>query len=216
MDQVDRPKLLADPVARAARRAALAAPHVAPLAAYAAALRAEAGPAAAVPDFDPWDGGVDAECLFLLEAPGPRAVASGFISRNNPDETAKNWFELHREAGLARERAVMWNVVPWYIGSGARIRPAGTADVNAGLPHLGRLLALLPRLRAVALVGRKAQRAAPLVRAAAPGLRVFAMPHPSPMFVNTAPGNRAQILAALREVSAFLGPAPAGADPPAV
>lgn len=213
MDQDDRPKLLADPAARAARQAALAAPHVAALAAYVAVLRAEAGPAAAVPDFDPWDGGVDAECLFLLEAPGPRAVASGFISRNNPDETAKNWFALQREAGLARGRTLLWNVVPWYIGSGARIRPAAAADIAAGLPHLDRLLALLPRLRAVALVGRNAQRAEPLVRAAAPAVRVFAMPHPSPMFVNRGPGNRARLLAALRDVSAFLGPGQAAGAP---
>jgi uracil-DNA glycosylase len=211
VDAPDRPKLLADPAARAARRAALALPHAAPLAAYAAALRAEAGPTARVPDFDPWDGGVGAECLFLLEAPGPRAVASGFVSRDNPDETAKNWFELNAEAGLPRGRTVTWNVVPWYVGSGGRIRPATGRDVAAGLPHLRRLLALLPRLRAVALVGRKAQRAEPAVRAAAPHLRLSAMPHPSPLFVNTAPGNRARVLAPLRDVAAYLAGATGGA-----
>jgi uracil-DNA glycosylase len=202
----DAPKSLSDPRVRAARLAALSSPRVAPLTTFAASIRAQAGPMAAVPDFDPWDGGIDAECLFLLEAPGPRAVKSGFVSRNNPDETARNWFELQRDAGLARERTVMWNVVPWYIGSGQRIRPADPTDISAGLPYVQQLLALLPRLRAVALVGRKAQRAELVVRRMSPGLHVFTMPHPSPLFVNTAPANRAMILAALVEIATFLGP----------
>lgn len=203
-DRGDAPKSLADPEVRAARVAALTSPHIAPLSAFAASVRAKAGPLAAVPEFDPHDGGIDAECLFLLEAPGPRAIASGFVSRNNPDETAKNWFELQREAGLARERTVLWNVVPWYIGSGHRIRPAETLDLDAGLPYVQELLALLPRLRAVALVGRKAQRAEVVVRQTSPGLRVFATPHPSPLFVNMAPANRAIILAALVDIAGFL------------
>jgi hypothetical protein len=60
------------------------------------------GPDHAIPYFDPLDGGVGASVLFLLEAPGPRAVASGFISRDNPDETAKNFHEFNAAAGLAR------------------------------------------------------------------------------------------------------------------
>ena len=71
-----------------------------------------------IPQFDPLDGGIDAECLFLLEAPGPKAVNSGFVSRNNPDETAKNFFELNVGAGLERSKTITWNVVPWYVGSG--------------------------------------------------------------------------------------------------
>jgi hypothetical protein len=40
--------------------------------------------------------------LFVLEAPGPQAVRSGFMSRNNPDETAKNWFDPSRDTGINR------------------------------------------------------------------------------------------------------------------
>ena len=40
-----------------------------------------------IPHFDPLDGGSNAQVLFLMEAPGPKASASGFVSRNNPDET---------------------------------------------------------------------------------------------------------------------------------
>src|SRR6266581_3517335 len=113
---VDKPKLLTDPQARVERRAQLQESHIAPLTAFVGALRHEGGPGVAIPYFDPWDGGVDAEILYLLEAPGPQAVASGFISRNNPDESAKNFFELNAEAKIPRKRTVTWNIVPWYIG----------------------------------------------------------------------------------------------------
>jgi hypothetical protein len=66
----------------------------------------------------------------LLEAPGGRAVGSGFVSRNNPDETAKNFFLLNQEAGLPRSRTVTWNVVPWYVGSGEKIRAVTDADIR--------------------------------------------------------------------------------------
>lgn len=200
----DRPKLLGDPAARAARIAQLSQPHVAPLTAFVSALRTAAGPEAAVPDFDPWDGGIHADVLYLLEAPGPKAVASGFILRNNPDESAKNFFEMNAAAGIARTRTVIWNIVPWYIGTGARIRAATTTDIEAGIPALVRLLALLPRLRAVVLLGAKAARAEDVVSRLRPGLRLIRSPHPSPLYVNNAPGNRGRILTALLEVARFL------------
>jgi hypothetical protein len=173
----DRPKLLRDPAARVARAAQLSEPHVAPLTAFVSALRAETGPEAALPDFDPWDGGINAELFYLLEAPGPKAVLSGFISRNNPDESAKNFFELNAAAGIARRRTVTWNIVPWYIGTGARIRAATRTDIQAGIPSLVRLLAFLPRLRAVVLVGKKAARAENVVSTLRPDLRLFWSPH---------------------------------------
>jgi len=162
-------------------------------------------PRASIPDFDPWDGGVTAEILYLLEAPGAQAVASGFVSRNNPDETAKNFFELNREAGIPRELSVTWNIVPWYIGSGKRIRAATREDISSGSKSLERLLRLLPTLRAVVLVGRKAERAAGIISRACPDVRIFRSPHPSPLFVNNAPGNRDRILRTLREVARHLG-----------
>jgi uracil-DNA glycosylase len=200
----DSPKLLADPAARAARTAQLGAPHVAPLTAFVRALRDAAGLEASVPDFDPWDGGTQAEVLFLLEAPGPKAVMSGFISRNNPDESAKNFFELNAAAGIARGRTATWNIVPWYIGTGSRIRAATRTDIEAGIPSLVRLLDLLPRLRAIVFVGEKAARADEVIAKLRPGLRRFRSPHPSPLYVNNAPGNRDHILSALRRVARFL------------
>ena len=200
----DAAKLLRDLAAREARRTQLHEPHIAPLSTFVQNLRSEVGPDAAIPDFDPWDGGTEAEVLYLLEAPGRKAIRSGFISRNNPDETAKNFFELNRDAGIPRKRTVTWNIVPWYIGTGTRIRAAKPADIHAGTSSLSRLLTLLPRLRAIVLIGQKAGHAAELMEQLYPRARIFQSPHPSPLFVNNAPGNRELILGVLREVRRHL------------
>jgi len=201
---IDRPKSLADPLARIERASGLQAPHIKPLSDFVARLRHEAGEGASIPDFDPWDAGVDAEVLFLLEAPGAKAVLSGFISRNNPDETAKNFFELTAEAGITRSRSVVWNIVPWYIGTGSRIRPASAVDITSGSSSLARLLDLLPLLRVIVLLGRKAEYAEKLILPLRPQIRVVKSPHPSPLFVNNAPGNRHRVLTSFREAAACL------------
>lgn len=152
-------------------------PHVAPLADYVETLR-RAYPAWEFPDFDPLDGGVNADLLFLLEKPGPRTSAagkgSGFISRDNDNPTAEAIFAFMKEAGLARERTVIWNVVPGWNGT----LQVTTTELLAGLEAFGSLLPLLSRLRTVVLVGQKAQRAAPLVKPL--GVKVLASAHPSP------------------------------------
>jgi hypothetical protein len=204
MTPEDAPKLLGNDAARQERLSQLHESHVAPLTAFVEALREEKGPAFQIPYFDPWDGGVQARVLNLLEAPGPKAVRSGFISRNNPDETAKNSFELHRDAGVPRRWAVSWNIVPWYIGTGTKIRPAKSEDIADATRCLERLLGLLTNLRAIVLVGRKAQRAEGRIQRLRPDIKMFRSPHPSPLFVNNAPGNRGKILSVLRDVRIFL------------
>lgn len=203
------PKSLGDPIVQHDRRGQLLEAHVAPLTQYVDRLRAQAGSTAAIPYFDPWDGGVNAEVLFLLEAPGPRAVAAGFVSRDNPDETAKNFLLLNQDAGIARERTLSWNIVPWYIGTGSRIRPANRKDIDQGLGPLADLLRLLPALRAIVLIGQKAGAARGLVADLRPQLRIFETPHPSPLFINNRPENRDRLLAALRAVASFLDDRPA-------
>ena len=161
----------------ARRRQRLHEPHVAPLTEYVETLRV-AHPGWEFPDFDPLDGGVNADLLFLLEKPGPMASAggkgSGFISRDNDNPTAEAIFTFMREAGLARERTVIWNVVPGWNGT----RQVTTAELLAGLDAFKSLLPLLSKLRTVVLVGQKAQRAAPLVKPL--GLRILVSAHPSP------------------------------------
>jgi hypothetical protein len=200
----DRPKSLKSPVERAARLALVDEPHVAPLNDYVRRIRQGVGPVMQVPFFDPLDGGIAAKCLYLLEAPGARAVTSGFISRNNPDESAKNFFELNREAGIPRTATVIWNIAPWYIGSSQRIRAAQKGDLAAGLPYLLELLQLLPALRIVVLMGQKPTSAEGTIRAARPDLDIVQSPHPSPLYVNHHPSNRQNILWVLQSVSSNL------------
>jgi uracil-DNA glycosylase len=173
-----------------------------PLAALVRDIRAAAPEGASVPDIDPCDGGTNARLLFLLEAPGPKAIASGFVSRNNPDETARNTFELQADAGLDRSRVLLWNVVPWYIGDGRRVRAATAADVRAGAAWLERLVVLLPELRGIVLVGGAASRIAP-ERFARP-VPVLRSPHPSPVALRTRKDTRDRILAVWRDAASML------------
>jgi hypothetical protein len=107
--------------------------HIAPLIDYVKTLRQKHS-ARYFPYFDPADGGVEADMLFLLEKPGPmtsagpktpergRKKGSGFISRNNDDPTAAATFRFMLEAGISRRRTVLWNVVPGWNES-RRITP---------------------------------------------------------------------------------------------
>jgi len=199
----DKPKCLKAPAQCEARRAMLKGPAMRQLAAFVQSLRAGVSDGE-VPDFDPLDGGAGAECLFLMQAPGRRAVETGFVSRNNPDETAKNWHELNESAGIDRRRTLTWNIVPWYIGGETRIRPVTADDIQRALPHLRRLLMLLPNLRIVVLVGRKAERAESSIRDWAGQLEIFRTPHPSPRFVNRTPQNRDRLLKELVKVRDWL------------
>jgi hypothetical protein len=207
---MDVPKSLHDIDARKARGALLEAPHIAPLTRFVHQLRARMGSEYAIPYFDPLDGGIGAECLFLLEAPGPKAVDSGFVSRNNPDETAKNFFLLNEEAMIPRSHTITWNIVPWYVGSGGRIRAVGSRDIHAAKPALAEFLELLPRLRYVVLVGAKASRAHEAIASSRPNAQIFCMPHPSPMYINRAPTNRKTALAVLKKVAGAMGLSPNG------
>lgn len=162
---------------RERRRAMLTQPHIAPLTAYAARLRQR--DSVEVPEFDPLDGGVEAQVLFLFEKPGPMTAAeaggSGFISRNNDDPTAEATFRFMEQAGIPRRLTVTWNVIPWWNGT----RKVTGKELREGVACVRDLIALLPKLRAVVLVGQKAERA----RAYLDGtrLKLFVSAHPSPL-----------------------------------
>lgn len=198
------PRTLRNPDALRDRHAQVDDAHVAPLNAWVRTLRQRLGPTAIVPWFDPWDGGVDASILWLLEAPGPRATVerggSGFVSSDNNDATAENTWRTRQEAGVPRESTVLWNVIPYYLGSATAIEPTRGADVAAAGPLLSGLLDLLPNVRCVLLGGTAANRVwtkhAP---AAATELVVIRAPHPSPTNLNTRPHHRAAIVQAWRD-----------------
>jgi len=204
LSQMDQPKSLRSEEHRLAKLSRIREPHVAPLNELVDAIREAEGLAAEVPYFDPADGGTNATCLFLFEAAGPGAVKSGFISRNNPDETAKNFFLLNAEAGLPRRQTVSWNIIPWYIGTGSKIRPASQHDLRRGLPYLDKLLAALPNLKVIVLAGRTAQRGEDRIRSLHYPAQIVKMMHPSPMVLNSKTYNRGAILATLRRVAKML------------
>jgi uracil-DNA glycosylase len=171
------------------RKGLLRLPHMQPLVKYLRRIQERAGSGRSMPDFDPCDGGIFAKFLFLLEAPGPRAVGSSFISRNNPDQTAKNMNLLLQAAKLPRASTLLWNIVPWYIGEGKKIRGARKIDVAEALPYLSELIGLLPELKATILVGKPAGSAAESIQAITKTPLFFA-PHPSPKVFNIYPHKR--------------------------
>ena len=204
MTDDDYPKSLGKTNVKAARLEMLSQEHILPLTDFVNQIRAEKGLTDEVPYFDPLDGGINARCLFVLEAPGGKTLQSCFLSRNNPDETARNFFQLNQEAGLPRKETISWNIVPWYIGSGTRIRGATRKDVQEGLPYLDRLIELLPDLRVIVLVGKKAQ----VIRSYTGGnwlrYHILDCPHPSPRNLNSRPEYRTKMLEVLTEVRTVL------------
>lgn len=198
----------------ARRLDALRAPHMLPLERFRAELEARHGP---TPRCDPFDGGAAAECLLLLETPGPRGDAVRFVSRDNPTGTARNITRFCQAAGLDRCQMVIWNAVPWMIHQpGARNRAPTRAEIAAGLAELPGFLALLPALRVAVLSGRIAAQAEPVVAAALPGMPILAMPHPSPVYVVTAPDIAGRLIATLAAAAAILArpPVTEGITPP--
>lgn len=157
------------------RREMLLLPHIAPLSQYAVELRRR--PDVYVPDFDPLDGGVRAQILFLFEKPGrktdPAHGGSGFISRNNDDPTAEATFHFMVAAGIPRHETITWNFIPWWNDARAMTR----SERSDGRDQINRLLGMLPNLKTVVLVGRTAAAARPYLES----YRTIESWHPSPL-----------------------------------
>ena len=177
--------------------------HITPLTTLVDWIRAEQGVSKKIPYFDPWDGGIFAKVLFLLEAPGPKSVDCDFVSKDIPDPTAKNLNELIQEAGISRKDIVIWNVVPWYIGDGKKIRPAKKSDINSGQKYLERLLFLLPRLEAVVLLGKNPQKAKKIIKSNI-NCQIFETYHPSNRVFNRSKDRRKEAIAVLKKVSKLI------------
>jgi uracil-DNA glycosylase len=115
------------PEVRARKLSQLDAPHVRPLIHL---IKTWETGDLRFPRVDPDDGGVNAEVLFLQHTPGRRAVGTGFVSRDNPDPTARNAGEALDYAGFQRTDYVRWNVVPYYISTADKDGKATTREVH--------------------------------------------------------------------------------------
>lgn len=169
-------------------------PHIAPLTAYVQRLRTQ-HPDWEFPYFDPMDGGVDADMLFLLEKPGPmtspktKRPGSGFISRNNDDATAEAVFMFMQQAGIDRKRVVLWNVIPGWNGT-IKIK---ADERRAGVDELANLMQLLPKLKTVVLVGRQAGKAEKFMQSMNVNIATSAHPSPKVRSMNRAMWDRIPI-----------------------
>lgn len=176
-DNFSSPRSLRSLEAIEAKRSLLFAPHIEQLTKYVEGLKIKY-PGWEFPYFDPHDGGQLADILFLLEKPGPKTSpkfgGSGFISRDNNDSTAEALFNFMNEAGIPRQRTVLWNTIPGWNGT---IRMTSLENKN-GLSELAHLLTLLPNLSTVVLVGRKAEKASPLLEHLP--VKIVVSAHPSP------------------------------------
>lgn len=131
-----------------------------------------------LPSVDPDDGGVNARALFLLESPGPRAVGTGFVSRNNPDPSARNMGASLDQAGLRPKDVLLWNVVPFYVSDEAKNRNASLVQVREAAFATQAFIDRLPELRAVVFGGRRAQQAIASLTFPA-SVEVFSTFHPA-------------------------------------
>lgn len=162
-------------------------------------IKEEQGFYHAVPGFDPKNGNEEARYLFLLEAPGPRAIQTGYVSLDNPDPTARNFQKQLRQSEVAAEDIAVWNVVPWYLGDEERqrIRGATAVDVRSGLKYLKLLVDSMPRLECIVLVGAAARKAHVFLSQATTA-RILSCHHPSAQALNANPSAAEENLAVLR------------------
>lgn len=202
---MDKPRSLKNMKVREDRLEKRFESRVAKLNKFVEQVRQERGKGCQIPYFDPEDGGVEARCLFLLESPGRMAVVSGFISRDNDDPTAENFFRLSAEVkDLAREKTVLWNIVPWYISKNSKgeIPQEDIVEGTKDLKRLLRLKDLRRHLQIIVLVGGTAQRVEGFLRENFHSIEVVKMPHPSPR--NRAPEKEKKIRDALNQVARIL------------
>lgn len=132
------------------------------------------------PRADPDSGGRGARVLLLLETPSVAAAhGSGIVSIDNDDATAANLWRAFAETGLDRDVSLLWNVVPWFVGTAEVGATPTAAELLLGRAWLASFLALLPRLRVLVALGGSAQAAVAPLDLRVRNVAVLLSPHPS-------------------------------------
>lgn len=93
----------------------------------------------------------EGEGTFPSRYTRPQSQKFGFVSRNNPDETAKNMGAAWQMAGLKRCHVLLWNVVPHYVENDST-----EAQVREAIPDTEALLDKLRDMKVVVFCGGKA------------------------------------------------------------
>jgi len=157
------------------------------------------------PNFDPLDGGTEAQLLLLYRHPSGVCFDTGFVSINNPDPTARFVHGFLAAAGIPRRTIACWNVVHWQPDTGDRERDElwepTKDDLADALDYTHELIRDLKRLRAAMLFGSFAHLAEEPLRSW--GVRVIKSPMPSPRPMNQQTHRRAAENA-FREAAALL------------
>lgn len=181
------------------RLAALDSQKMRPLNAYRKRLQEASG--SRIPNFDPFDGGVSARLLILLETPGPSAVDIDrrFVSIDNPTGTAKNLRSALAAASIPRKDIILWNTIPWVRASQRSIT---VSQRRAGIEQIIDLLSILPNLKAAILAGSVASAAGRALEDA--GVKIILAPHPSPTLINTSSTLRDRLHAAFEAAAKTL------------
>ncbi len=162
-----------------------------------------------VPNFDPDDGGIDAEVLFVFQDPGPTVEDTNFISRDNylvnpKDHSAMRVIEASDEADLrSRERTVSWNAIPWHVSDEDRDREFRRVRKEGYLTKLLRTFENR-NLKAVTLFGGYARQLADEVGDERPDLMIFEEYHPSDRGLNSKE-KREHFKETFRQIKEFLG-----------
>lgn len=142
-----------------------------------------------IPYADPAAAADGVRVLLLFQDPSEAAeTGSGFISRHNNDQTARNAYEAHELADINYSTVLHWNVVPWWASKNPAF-PGRTAQKEAPRARLFlmELLELMNPAPAVVVVsGGAAQQAWRMATSRGlPGhcarLEVLQCPHPSPL-----------------------------------
>lgn len=140
-----------------------------------------------IPDFDPLDGGIKAKILFLMEKPGPGKNKKGvrLVSRDNNDPTARNISLLMQKARIDRTETILWNAIAAWNGT-TRI---SANEMNQAGRRITELLQTLKKLRAIVLVGKKAQEIFARLQPelCRKNIKVFKSYHPSQQVRNRYP-----------------------------
>jgi uracil-DNA glycosylase len=210
------PRQHRDPAFLAAKQARLGEPHLTPINLLARDIATATG--SVVPSADPDGGGVRARLLILLETPSRAGgYRTGIVSLDNNDSAAANLWRALAATGVDRQEVLVWNTVPWYVGTPEKIRPPRPAEVGEGRRWLLRLIDRLPELVVIIGMGRAAAAALsplhPELRAR--GLVIMETPHPSQRAYNRPGGAaRERIEAALVEAGHQLHAPHAQPTPP--